>query len=286
MITIEEALASGRGTWRSFTCPIHDDSSPSARVNVESGKWVCMSCGAKGHAENYQPDPDMLLDSALRDLDSLEGRKYYPESWLDQYDYCARNPGDYWLSRFTLETCVTHRLGWDHIDNKATYPFRDDEGQVLGVVKRGHPGEKPKYRYPWGVDASHHLFGYHRHHARWPSVVVLVEGAPDTAAVTEVEPLLDQLVPGSTWLPLGCYGKVLHHRQVRLLHRLEPALVVMAFNGDRAGRKGQAAAMHSLADVGLLTVGAGLPEGKDLADLRATDRINVLHESLALSSIV
>lgn len=290
MITIEEALASGTGTWRSFTCPVHDDSSPSARVNVETGKWVCMSCGAKGHSANYQPDPDMLLDAAEKGLDSIDRRTHYTESWLDQFDSCRTDPGSYWLSRFTLESCVKHRLGWDYVENKAVYPFRDDEGVVLGVVKRGHPGEKPKYRYPWGVDASAHLFGYHRHlpafEGRWPSVVVLCEGAPDTAAVTEVEDLLDQLVPGSTWLGLGCYGKVLHHRQSTLIARLSPALVVFAFNGDKAGRSGQRQGMKALEDLGILTVGAGLPEGKDLADLRSTARLNILHDALSLSSIV
>lgn len=38
----------GRGKWRSTLCPFHDDSDPSMRVNVETGAWVCMSCGAKG----------------------------------------------------------------------------------------------------------------------------------------------------------------------------------------------------------------------------------------------
>lgn len=36
------------GKWRTTTCEFHDDSSPSMRVNVESGCWCCMSCGAKG----------------------------------------------------------------------------------------------------------------------------------------------------------------------------------------------------------------------------------------------
>jgi len=285
MITIEEALASGHGTWRSFTCPKHDDSSPSARVNVETGKWVCMSCGAKGHSENYHPDPDMLIDSALRDLESLDARKFYAESWLDQFDASGADPGEYWLSRFSRETCRKHRFGYDWTEEKSVYPFRDDEGQVLGVVRRGHPGEKPKYRYPWGVDASAHLFGYHRRLDREPSVVVLCEGAPDTAAVTDVEDLLDAL-SGETWLAMGCYGKVLHARQRVLVHRARPDLVLVAFNGDEAGRKGQWLALRQLEEEGLQAVGVNLPYKKDLGDLRAGQRITLLHESLSLSTIV
>lgn len=38
----------GRGRWRSVLCDFHSDSDPSMRVNVETGAWVCMACGAKG----------------------------------------------------------------------------------------------------------------------------------------------------------------------------------------------------------------------------------------------
>lgn len=38
---------SGKGKWRTTECQFHGGSD-SLRVNVESGGWVCMSCGAKG----------------------------------------------------------------------------------------------------------------------------------------------------------------------------------------------------------------------------------------------
>jgi hypothetical protein len=37
----------GRGTWRTTRCDVHGGSD-SLRVNVRSGGWVCMACGAKG----------------------------------------------------------------------------------------------------------------------------------------------------------------------------------------------------------------------------------------------
>lgn len=290
MITIEQALATGRGTWRTFSCPVHQDNNPSARVNVETGRWVCMSCGAKGLAEHYQPDPDLLLDAAMADLDRMDARQYYAESWLDQFDGGGTEPGDYWLSRFTREACAKHRLGWDYLEGRAVYPFRDDDGQVSGVVQRALPGERPKYRYPGGVDASEHLFGYHRRlepfGGRWPNVVVLVEGAPDAVAVTEVEEDLDQASEDVTAMALGCYGKVLHPRQVVLLMRLSPALVVVAFNGDEWGRKGQHKALRELDQVGLHAEGARLPAEKDLADLPAQDRVNILTRGLTHFSTI
>jgi hypothetical protein len=38
---------SGRGQWRTTRCDIHGGSD-SLRVNVTSGGWICMACGAKG----------------------------------------------------------------------------------------------------------------------------------------------------------------------------------------------------------------------------------------------
>ena len=38
----------GRGRWRSAVCPFHDDTRPSLRVNIETGGYRCMVCGAKG----------------------------------------------------------------------------------------------------------------------------------------------------------------------------------------------------------------------------------------------
>lgn len=44
----EGLTVKGRGKWRSTACPFHDDSTPSMRINVETGGWCCMSCGVKG----------------------------------------------------------------------------------------------------------------------------------------------------------------------------------------------------------------------------------------------
>lgn len=46
--TRERLRLIGRGHWRSAVCPFHDDDRPSLRVNVETGAFRCMACGAKG----------------------------------------------------------------------------------------------------------------------------------------------------------------------------------------------------------------------------------------------
>lgn len=63
---------SGRGAWRSALCPFHDDKRPSLRVNVDSGGYRCMSCGAKGgdivafHRARY----GLSFTAAVRDLEA------------------------------------------------------------------------------------------------------------------------------------------------------------------------------------------------------------------------
>lgn len=38
----------GRGLWRDAICPFHEDTRPSLRVNIETGAFRCMACGAAG----------------------------------------------------------------------------------------------------------------------------------------------------------------------------------------------------------------------------------------------
>lgn len=38
----------GKGLWRNVLCSFHADTTPSMRVNLKSGGWICMSCGVKG----------------------------------------------------------------------------------------------------------------------------------------------------------------------------------------------------------------------------------------------
>jgi DNA primase len=60
----------GRGRWRSALCPFHNDHTPSLRVNVETGAFRCMACGARGgdvldfHRHRY----GLSFRQAARDL--------------------------------------------------------------------------------------------------------------------------------------------------------------------------------------------------------------------------
>jgi hypothetical protein len=46
--TAELGALQGRGVWRDAVCCFHSDTRPSLRVNMTTGAFRCMSCGAAG----------------------------------------------------------------------------------------------------------------------------------------------------------------------------------------------------------------------------------------------
>lgn len=216
------ALTHGHGVERSFLCPVHGDTRPSASVNVLKGVWVCYSCGAKGTldtvlTENQQMD---ALEEMLKDRSDLIQRKTYTESWLNQFDSGPVHP--YWLSRFSSAAITQFRLGFDPAHEAVTYPLRSPSGSVLGVVRRSLTQDSgPKYQYPLGVNVSDLLFNYSTD-AR--EVVYLVEGALDAVACWEagVE-------------AFAIYGSRFSARQLELVVRTGAFDVVCVFDQDEAG---------------------------------------------------
>lgn len=267
MITLQDALLKGRGKWRSFTCPVHADGNPSARVNVESGRWVCMSCGAKGKAEDYVPDPDKVIESVLELLDEAE-LDPKPESWYDIFDSgptCA-----HWLSRFTEGACRHFRLGYDTATGLPCYPVRNAQGRIVGIVRRDPEG-KPKYRYPDRFPASHLLWGvYENQDWNFPlidgqKVLVVTEGATDVVACFD-----------AGFNAVGTYGAILHGDQLHQIAAMKPDVLVLAYDMDEAGIKGAKRVMEGLQTMGFWTVRARWDGGKDMNDLSITDRKEVL----------
>lgn len=267
-MNLSEALARGHGKWRSFSCPAHQASHDTARVNVSTGKWVCMSCGAKGSVDGYLPDPDEELEEILRIIDPPARPR--SESWLDVFD--SGPVHEYWKSRFSLQTCREFRLGFDAGKGKPCYPVRDPEGRPLGVVLRNldDPGA-PKYRYPVGVSTSKLLFAYERFLTG--EVMVLCEGATDVMAAYE-----------AGFLAVGSYGARLYLEQVLLILAAKPSLVVIAYDQDKAGDLGAVQAEAALANVGILAVRPLWDGYKDLGEMPMATRKKILSEALDISS--
>jgi len=60
----------GRGAWRSTRCCFHEDARPSLRINVETGAYKCMACGAKGGdvLDFHRARHGLSFPQAARDL--------------------------------------------------------------------------------------------------------------------------------------------------------------------------------------------------------------------------
>lgn len=218
--TLHEALVYGKGVERPFLCPVHGDSRPSASVNVVKGAWYCYSCGAKGGitGEDALIEPDYQVMRRWFDQ-KMEEHRVYPESWLARWDAGEVHP--YWARRVGVPAARHFRLGYDAEADAGTYPLREWDGTVLGVVRRNFKDEGPKYLYPRGLDISQYLFNYSQEQRK---VVFLVEGAMDAIALWNIGVHA-----------FAIYGSRLSETQIQLIERVDPQYIVTAFDNDDAG---------------------------------------------------
>jgi DNA primase len=259
--SLEDALLFGTGVEREFICPAHDDHDASASVNAVTGLFFCYACGYRGKIDGSKVEwtPEGVRRYIYRLTLILEPEKRYSESWLNSFD--STGPGEYWLSRFDQETCRHYRLG--HADGVATYPMRDNGGNVMGVVSRDLTEKRDqKYLYPPRVRNSQYLIDYHR--VESPSVI-LVEGMADVCAVHQA----------GYDVALGCYRAWLSDAQAALLRRYQPDQVLVGYDMDKAGEAGYQRAQEVLR--GLCPVRRmWWDDFKDLADIPLAERREML----------
>lgn len=215
-------------------CPLHDDRGASLQFNVEKGLWVCFGCQQGGSAKSLARRLDVSFEDPA--LDTLELRKRLndavkhkekhrpeplPESYLTRFGIQTH---DYWFKRgFTEETIDIWDLGYDFIEDQLTIPFRDPNGNLLGVIRRRLDNVFPRYLYPKGFDRIGSIFGSWRFSGR---KVYLVEGS------------LDVVKTDQNGLPAGgIYGSSVNQRQVELLRRLGIKEIGLLFDYDEAGLK-------------------------------------------------
>lgn len=226
--SLEEALTLGTGIERSFCCPVHGDRNPSASVNSTNGLWICYTCGAKGKVDlgRLEIDPFQLKASIKLILNRMNPvRTTYPEAWLNLYD--GGGAGQYWASRFDQRTIERYRLGMTMDEDYATYPLRNNMGEVLGVVRRSLRATGQKYLYPYGVDISKLIFDLHR---KQDDVLILTEGATDAMAVYEAG--FNNAV--------AMYGCRMSWAQRQQIIKYAPQCVLVAYDQDNAGHAGYA----------------------------------------------
>lgn len=260
-------------------CPVHDDSSPSARINIHKGVWYCHSCHTGGKISRLAVDlgfdlPEDFqrwetladLDEADRLLDEPDEDPIIPESTLARYDHFT----SYWSDRGLCNAAVRFwRLGFDPASQRATIPLRNAYGELLGVSKRAtRKGEQPKYVDPKHIRKTHHLFGgYEASEYGHDGLIALVEGPLDVIAMWEAG--IAAVAP---------LGSTFTKHQVRLLARLYPAEVCIAFDNDLSGRRATAEVFELLRGKQTMTE-AKIPPGQDPADLTVRQRVRAIERA-------
>lgn len=253
--------------------PDHNPRGTTASVNVVSGLWVCYSCGRGGRVEDVlsgvriaDPSPDDNLAVIEANLTAPDGPRRYPAAYLNLF----KVEHSYWQSRFSADAIEEFSLGYDYEADRCTYPLRDEEGEVVGVVYRRLDGGEPKYLYPKGVKCHDLLFGWEKWRYTNKSVV-LVEGAMDVVALWEAG------VPA-----LGIFGSRLSQRQARMIRMLNPNSVTCAFDMDAAGAAATySVAISVVADCCPVYVASWpVEEAKDVAELSEARRRQVIEEAV------
>lgn len=265
--TLFQAVNEGQGIERPFRCPNpeHDDRHASASVNVLKKVWYCYACGAKGKVDSKAvPTKDELLAM----MEPEESGKVYPESWLNWFGY-----GYYWADRFPMWVCRMFSFGQDPMSGDPTFPVYTPEGRLAGVGQRGD-SSYARYLYPKGWAASRSLFGMRQAHNVDLAVLVLIEGAADTAAIWEVG------APG-----FGCYGAGLHWPQREFIARINPKLVLLGFDADAAGEKARIRTEESLEEIcETQSIDWLLGGAKDPADMSPEARATAITKAVSDSS--
>lgn len=227
-------------------CPMHfrrtgrEDSHPSWSINMETGLFICFSCGYRGSI--------ITLIADLRGISFDEAKTYTAR--VDIATSIARIPGAYTpaqkpdlmgesrLSRFSdpprwarqkrhlsSDGCLAYSLRWNFISDSWIIPIRDPaDNQLLGWQEKSET-ERIFRNFPVGVKKSRTLFGYDIFHG---GRMIVVESPLDAVR------LYSEGVSGA----VATYGAIVSKSQVLLMSAADE--VVFALDNpitDDAGRK-------------------------------------------------
>lgn len=162
----------------------------------------------------------------------------------------------------------------DYFRDRVMLPVRAPDGAVAGFIARAHPDARagvPRYLNSPGTAAyvkGDLLFGLHeaREQLAGGAVPVLAEGPFDAIAVTLADP--------RRYAGLAPCGTALTSRQVAALASacdISEAGVIVALDGDRAGRDAAVRAYGVLSAVTSKAVAVTLPPDRDPASILQAD---------------
>lgn len=218
-------------------CPFHGDKNPSFRFNMNSGLWICYSCGLTGNIESFYSrlnehyiEPTLTQDILDEKINSLQFEaakiekkiQYIPEASLKRF----RHYHNAWYEkrRFSEDTIDEWDLGYDPLSKRLVIPARNLGGRLIGHIYRRLDDGRPKYMYPKGFPRKSEMFGSWRKLPDQP--VCLVEGSLDAINVWQAN------IPA-----LAIYGSYFSQEHHELLHTLGVTSLVLFYDNDIAGKK-------------------------------------------------
>jgi DNA primase len=283
----------------------NEDKSPSMRVSVTKGLYYCHGCGAKGTFEQLAvflhvtlkatvPRPDDMMkqlqairasDQAGTNTKSARMRQSrLPESYNDQFtgrgvngpSKAHRLRRTYWVTQrgLTPEVVDFFGLGYDAVQQSATVPLRDLQGNLMGVIRRRLlPSARPRYVYPKGFRISAQLWGAHA--ARSQQKIAVCEGSIDALAMWSVG------IPAVALL-----GSHISDEQVQVLVKLNCQTIVVMTDRDAEGRKA-ALEVRKFSRGVLVQLGTYKSSwaGKDPAELSGPQRRAMFKNATSLAPI-
>ena len=250
--------------WIQFNCTVHNESHPSAGVNIENNIYNCFSCGSSGTLDwlcyNSNKDEFKSVAKAREFLEKRYKVKFDEENELDfidlnDYDEVKNNKKiklkksqertvlpiktiapyrsgketyKYFFSRgFTKQTMIDFKVGRDIVNKTVTVPIFYEDKQLAGVIGRYISKNCPK-------NERYKVYDFEKSSVTFPQDKLEVK---DNTIIL-VEGLLDAL-----WMHQNNYcntqailGNKLTRKQANYL-KSKAKIFIRAFDNDEGGER-------------------------------------------------
>lgn len=265
-----------------FRCPFHKEKIPSFFLDKEKGIFQCWGCGKKGNLVTFVKEIENVpAPSAFRRLLEFgiileEKNSQVKDEWFESSDssinkgsqkirqimkFARRDnaiqellSSDYWgAMKFPPQIVSAFELGF--IDDNVFIPIRDEKGTLVSFAlrKTNEDSEKPKYYVCKGTRKKTIIYNLYR--VQKETVVLAVEGYSDVWRAYQygIKNCIAFLTCNVSDAQIQLLAKYFYN-------------VVIAFDGDEAGKKGAEQFVSKVKNI-MNVQKIELPLGKDVGSL-------------------
>ena len=254
-----------------FCCPFHNERRPSFGIEINyPNRFNCFTCSVKGNI--------ILLIQRLLHLDPLQAWHVASKYGYQSKDEKVESPipvefKDIHLEKYkrlvskikfiriSKKTAEDWELGYDVLDNRVTFPIRDETGKLIGISGRTVINEEPRYKFLAGTLKGDVLYGLHKVDTK--GCLILVEGFMD------VLKLYDLGVHNA----IAIMGNMITKEQLSLLIA-HTDCVIVGLDNDKVGKESTYKIIKMLKGHVKLYVADQYPEGiKDPGDFKSKEQV-------------